>query len=108
MTIGPAPVLAALVAVFWVGLYVVVRRNAGGRLPLLLVAAWLGAWAGDAVAGRLGVELLRIGDFHLVAASVVFLCLSVLFLATHHLLLGCSQLHFKFTTCLYLFKFFTF
>jgi hypothetical protein len=71
MTIGPAPVLAALVAVFWVGLYVVVRRNAGGRLPLLLVAAWLGAWAGDAVAGRLGVELLRIGDFHLVAASVV-------------------------------------
>jgi hypothetical protein len=71
MTIGPAPVLAALVAVFWVGLYVVVRRNAGGRLPLLLVAAWLGAWAGDAVAGRLGVELVRIGDFHLVAASVV-------------------------------------
>jgi hypothetical protein len=71
MTIGPAPVLAALVAVFWVGLYVVVRRNAGGRLPLLLVAAWLGAWAGDAVAGRLGVEVVRIGDFHLVAASVV-------------------------------------
>jgi hypothetical protein len=35
------------------------------------VAAILGAWAGDAIGARLGLNLLQIGDFRLVAASVV-------------------------------------
>jgi hypothetical protein len=35
------------------------------------VAAALGAWAGDAIGGRLGVDPIRIGDFHVIAASVV-------------------------------------
>jgi hypothetical protein len=69
--IGPAPVLALLVAVFHTALYVLIRGSAGGQLPLLLLAAFLGAWAGDAVGARLGVDLLRIGDFRLVAASVL-------------------------------------
>jgi hypothetical protein len=38
---------------------------------LVFVAAALGAWAGDATGGRLGIDPLRIGDFHLIAASVV-------------------------------------
>lgn len=71
MTIGPAPLLAILVAVFHVSFYVLIRDGAGRRLPLLLVAAFLGAWAGDAVAGRLGVDPVRIGDFHLVGASIL-------------------------------------
>ena len=69
--IGPAPILALLVGVFHTALYVLLRGSAGGRLPLLILAAFLGAWAGDAVGGRLGVELLRIGDFHVAAASVL-------------------------------------
>ncbi len=69
--IGPAPVFAVLVGVFHTGLYVLIRNSAGGRLPLLLVAASLGAWAGDALGARIGLDLLRIGDFRLVAASLV-------------------------------------
>ena len=71
MTIGPAPVLAVLVGVFHTALYVFLRGSAGGRLPLLLLAACLGAWAGDALGGRLGLDILRIGDFRPVAASLV-------------------------------------
>ncbi len=71
MTIGPAPVLALLVGLFHTSLYVLIRGSGGGQLPLLLLAAVLGAWAGDALAGRLGVDLLRIGDFRLLGASLL-------------------------------------
>jgi hypothetical protein len=69
--IGPAPVLALLVGVFHTALYVLIRGSAGGQLPLLVAAAFLGAWAGDEVGGRLGLDLLRIGDFRLFSASLV-------------------------------------
>ena len=45
--------------------------TAGGQLPLLFVAAVLGAWAGDALGARLGVDVLRIGDFRLLSAVAV-------------------------------------
>lgn len=69
--IGPAPILAILVGIFHAALFVLIRGSAGGQLPLLVVAAVLGAWAGDALGGRLGIDLLRVGDFRIVAASVV-------------------------------------
>jgi hypothetical protein len=69
--VGPAPVLAILVGVFHAALFILIRGSAGGQLPLLVVAAALGAWAGDAIGGRLGLDLLRIGDFRLVAASLM-------------------------------------
>ena len=69
--IGPAPVLALLVGVFHTALYVLIRGSAGGRLPLLVAAAFLGAWAGDELGARLGVDVLRIGDFRLLAASAM-------------------------------------
>ena len=69
--IGPAPVLAILVGIFHTALFVLIRGSAGGRLPLLLIGAILGAWAGDALGARLGMDLLRLGDFRLVAASIV-------------------------------------
>jgi len=69
--LGPAPVLALLVGIFHVSIYVLIRGRAGQRVPILIVAAFLGAWAGDALAGRLGVDPLRIGDFHLIGASVL-------------------------------------
>lgn len=69
--IGPAPVLALLVGVFHAALFVLIRGSAGGQLPLLVLAAFLGAWAGDALGDRLGLDILRIGDFRLLAASLV-------------------------------------
>jgi hypothetical protein len=69
--IGPAIVLAILVGVFHSALFVLVRGSAGGQLPLLVIASSLGAWAGDELGGRLGLDLLRIGDFRLVAASLL-------------------------------------
>ena len=71
MIVGPALVLSLLVGIFHVGLYVLVRGSADGRLPLLLLAACLGAWAGDALGGRMSMDLLRIGDFRPVPASIV-------------------------------------
>ena len=38
---------------------------------LVFVAAALGAWAGDATGGRLGIDPIHIGDFHVLAASAV-------------------------------------
>ena len=68
---GPAPILAVLLGVFHASLFVLIRGSAGGQLPLLILAASLGAWAGDAIGARLGLDLLRIGDFRLLAASVM-------------------------------------
>jgi hypothetical protein len=69
--VAPAPILALLVGIFHTALFVLIRGSAGGQLPLLVVAAALGAWAGDALGARLGIDLLRVGDFRLVAASVL-------------------------------------
>jgi len=69
--IGPAVILAAIVAVFHVSAYVFVRGSAGNRLPLLLLGAFLGAWAGDALGARLDVDPVRIGDFHVISASIL-------------------------------------
>ena len=71
VVIEPAPILAVIVGLFHVSAYVFIRGRAGARLPLLIVASVLGAWAGDAVGGRLAFDPMRIGDFHLLAASFV-------------------------------------
>ena len=71
MTIGPGLPLALLVGLVHTAIYVLVRGNAGGRLPLIYAAASLGAWAGAAIGVRMGMDWLAIGDFPLVAASIV-------------------------------------
>jgi len=65
VSLDPALIFAILVGVFHAALYVLIRGNAGGRLPIVVIASILGAWAGDALADRLGWDLLTIGDFHL-------------------------------------------
>ncbi len=71
MAIGPAPILALLLGAFHTALFLFVRGRGGAQILIVFVAASLGAWAGDAVGGRLGIDPLRIGDFHLLVASVV-------------------------------------
>ena len=71
MSLEPALILALLVGVFHAALFVLIRGSAGGHLPIIVGAAILGAWAGDALADRLGFDILMIGDFHLLAASVM-------------------------------------
>jgi hypothetical protein len=71
VTLGPALVLALLVGILHVSIYVLIRGRAGQRVPILILGAFLGAWAGDALAARLGADPVRIGDFHLIGASVV-------------------------------------
>jgi hypothetical protein len=71
VTISPAIVLAVLVGIFHTALYLLIRGTGGGHVPLIALAAVLGAWAGDAIGGRLGLDPVRIGDFHLISASVV-------------------------------------
>lgn len=71
MSVEPALILAILVGIFHASLYVLIRGSAGGRLPIIVVAAILGAWAGDALGDRLGVNVVSIGDFRLLAASIL-------------------------------------
>lgn len=71
MSFEPSLVLSVLVGAFHAAVSVLIRGSAGGRLPLIVVAAVLGAWAGDAVMGRLGIDLLTIGDYHLLGASIL-------------------------------------
>ena len=70
MSVGPAIILAILVGVFHASLYVLIRGSGTGRLPIVLAASILGAWAGDAIGDRLGFGVLTIGDFHLLTASI--------------------------------------
>ena len=71
MAIGPAPVLAALMGLFHTSLYVFIRGSVSPRVVVIAAAAVLGAWAGDALGGRLTGDPIRVGDFHVVAASIM-------------------------------------
>jgi hypothetical protein len=71
VTIEPSLVLSVLVGLFHAAVSVAIRGSAGGRLPVLVAAAILGAWAGDAIFGRLGIGILTLGDYNLIGASIV-------------------------------------
>ena len=68
--IGPAPVLALLVGLFNTGLYLFLRGTLGVRLLFVALAAILGAFAGQALALRLG-DPIPIGDFGLVWSTLL-------------------------------------
>jgi hypothetical protein len=71
VSLEPSLILSVLVGSFHAALSVLLRGSAGGRLPAVVVAAMLGAWAGDALMDRLGLDVLTIGDYHLIGASVL-------------------------------------
>lgn len=71
MNIGPSLPLALLLGLVHTGLYVFVRGQSGGRLPVTYAAAALGSWAGAAVGAQVGMTFLAIGDFALIPASIM-------------------------------------
>lgn len=66
----PAFVLSLLVGAFHTSVYVFVRGNLGWHIPAVLVAAILGALAGQAIGARVG-DVLYIGDYSLLWASAL-------------------------------------
>ena len=66
----PWVLLAALVAAInWAG-FIALRGRWGRMAPVLAVAALAGTGLGETVGAATGLELVRVGDFHLVAACV--------------------------------------
>lgn len=66
----PWMVLTAFVAAINLAAFTALRGRWDRRLLVLALASLLGAAAGNAIGARTGLELVRIGDFHLVAACV--------------------------------------
>jgi hypothetical protein len=66
----PWMLLTALVAAINLAGFVAVRGRWGRIVLPLAIASVLGTIAGDAIGSRTGLEIWRLGDYHLVAASV--------------------------------------
>jgi hypothetical protein len=66
----PWMVLVAFVAAINLTAFTALRGKWDRRLFLLALASLAGTVAGDAIGARTGLELVRIGDFNLVAASL--------------------------------------
>lgn len=67
----PWMVLTAFVAAINLMIFVALRGRWDRRLIVLLLASLAGTAAGNAIGARTGLELIRIGDFSLVAACLV-------------------------------------
>ena len=66
----PWLVWVPILAIINLLLFIVVRGRWGKSVLVLAVAAVIGVVIGDQVAGLTQLEVLRIGDMHVVAASV--------------------------------------
>lgn len=70
MTLGPWVIWVPMLALINLLVFIAVRGRWGKSVLALAVAAVIGVVIGDQVGGRTGLELLRIGDMHILAASV--------------------------------------
>jgi hypothetical protein len=70
MTLGPWLVWVPMLALINLLVFLAVRGRWGKSVLALAVAAIAGIVIGDQVASRTGLEVVRIGDMHVVAASV--------------------------------------
>lgn len=66
----PWLLITALLALINLFGFLTVRGRFGRTVIPLAVAAALGAGLGNLIGGLTGLELLRLGDYHVVAASV--------------------------------------
>ena len=70
MTLGPWVIWVPLLALINLLVFLTIRGRWGRSVVLLAVASVIGVVIGDQVAARTGLEVLRIGDMHVLAASV--------------------------------------
>jgi hypothetical protein len=70
MTLGPWAIWVPLLALTNLLIFLTIRGRWGKSALALLVAALAGVVIGDQVAARTGLEVLRIGDMHVIASSV--------------------------------------
>jgi hypothetical protein len=70
VTLGPWLVWVPLLALINLLVFIAIRGRWGRIVLVLALAAVAGVVIGDWVGERLGLEVLRIGDMHVVAASV--------------------------------------
>src|SRR4026208_73796 len=66
----PWMVLTVLVAAINLLAFTALRGRWDRRLLIIFVASLLGTATGNAIGARTGLELVRIGDFHLIAACL--------------------------------------
>ena len=66
----PWLLITVLLAVMNLAGFLVLRGRWGRVVLVLAVAALVGTAAGDAVGRATGLEILQLGDYHVVAASV--------------------------------------
>ena len=66
----PWLLITVLLAVVNLAGFLVLRGRWGRMVLVLALAALLGMAAGDAVGRATGLEILQLGDYHVVAASV--------------------------------------
>jgi len=71
MTLGPWVIWIPLLALINLLVFLTIRGRWGRSVVLLAIAAVGGVIIGDQVAARTGLEVLRIGDMHVLAASVM-------------------------------------
>ena len=70
MSLGPWAVWVPLLALANLFVFLAVRGRWGKSALALAVASLAGIVIGDQVAARTGLEVLRVGDMHVLAASV--------------------------------------
>jgi uncharacterized membrane protein affecting hemolysin expression len=66
----PWMVLTVFVAAINLTIFIALRGRWERRVLVLALASLVGTMAGNAIGSRTGLELVRIGDFHLLAASL--------------------------------------
>jgi hypothetical protein len=70
MTLGPWLVWVPLLALINLLVFLTIRGRFGRIVWVLALAAVIGVIIGDLVGERIGLDLLRIGEMHVVAASI--------------------------------------
>jgi hypothetical protein len=63
-------ILVSFCAAINLFVFIALRGRWGRLVPFLAVASLIGSAAGNAIGGRLGLDVLRVGSFDLLAASV--------------------------------------
>jgi hypothetical protein len=70
VSLGPWAIWVPLLALINLLIFLTIRGRWGKSALALAAAAVIGVVIGDQVAARTGLEVLRIGDMHVLAASV--------------------------------------